>query len=31
MTLGECLRFSEKPEQLDEENTWYCGNCKEHV
>lgn len=23
-------KFSE-PEQLDEQNTWYCSNCKEHV
>jgi ubiquitin carboxyl-terminal hydrolase 4/11/15 len=23
-------KFSE-PEQLDEQNTWYCSNCKDHV
>ncbi|CAD8175796.1 unnamed protein product [Paramecium octaurelia] len=31
MKLGECLKFSEEPEQLDEENTWYCNQCKDHV
>ncbi|CAD8072992.1 unnamed protein product [Paramecium sonneborni] len=31
MKLGECLKFSEQPEQLDEENTWYCNQCKDHV
>ncbi|CAK69659.1 unnamed protein product (macronuclear) [Paramecium tetraurelia] len=31
MKLTECLKFSEQPEQLDEENTWYCNQCKDHV
>ncbi|CAD8125674.1 unnamed protein product [Paramecium sonneborni] len=31
VTLQECLRFSEQPEQLAEDNAWYCSQCKEHV
>ncbi|CAD8202954.1 unnamed protein product [Paramecium pentaurelia] len=31
VTLQECLRFSEQPEQLAEDNAWYCKVCKEHV
>ena len=31
MTLYDCLKEFEKPEQLDEDNMWYCSTCKEHV
>ncbi|CAD8074353.1 unnamed protein product [Paramecium primaurelia] len=31
VTLQECLRFSEQPEQLAEDNAWYCKVCKDHV
>ncbi|CAD8200152.1 unnamed protein product [Paramecium octaurelia] len=31
VTLQECLRQSEQPEQLAEDNAWYCKVCKEHV
>jgi len=30
-TLSDCLEESEKPELLDEDNKWYCPNCKDHV
>jgi len=31
ITLGDCLEEFSKPEQLDEDNKWYCPQCKEHV
>ncbi|CAD8206908.1 unnamed protein product [Paramecium pentaurelia] len=31
VTLQECLKQSEQPEQLAEDNAWYCKVCKEHV
>jgi ubiquitin carboxyl-terminal hydrolase 4/11/15 len=31
LTLQECLRFSSQPEQLEEDNTWYCNKCQDHV
>ncbi len=31
ITLGDCLEEFSKPEQLDEENKWYCPQCKDHV
>ncbi|CAD8095772.1 unnamed protein product [Paramecium primaurelia] len=31
VTLQECLIQSEQPEQLAEDNAWYCKVCKEHV
>lgn len=31
LDLGECLKFSCLPEQLEEDNTWYCNVCKDHV
>ncbi|CAD8190935.1 unnamed protein product [Paramecium octaurelia] len=31
VSLQDCLRFSEQPEQLAEDNAWYCKVCKEHV
>jgi Ubiquitin carboxyl-terminal hydrolase len=30
MSLMQCLRIFTAPEMLDEQNSWYCGNCKEH-
>lgn len=29
--LYTLLNAFRQPEQLDEQNTWYCSNCKEHV
>jgi ubiquitin C-terminal hydrolase len=29
--LVDCLREFKSQETLDEENMWYCNNCKEHV
>ncbi|CAD8192576.1 unnamed protein product [Paramecium octaurelia] len=31
VALQECLKQSEQPEQLAEDNAWYCKVCKEHV
>ena len=31
VTLYDCLKEFEKPEQLDEDNMWYCSTCKDHV
>ncbi|CAK82480.1 unnamed protein product (macronuclear) [Paramecium tetraurelia] len=31
VTLADCLQFSQQPEQLNSENTWYCKVCQEHV
>ncbi|CAD8117954.1 unnamed protein product [Paramecium sonneborni] len=31
VTLQECLQQSEQPEQLAQDNAWYCKICKEHV
>lgn len=30
VTLQECLGLFTAPERLDEQNSWYCGSCKEH-
>jgi hypothetical protein len=30
-TLQDCLEEFKKPELLDEDNKWYCSNCKTHV
>ncbi|KAI9506609.1 hypothetical protein BX070DRAFT_182278, partial [Coemansia spiralis] len=30
VTLDECLAEFMKPEQLGEEDLWYCNKCKEH-
>lgn len=30
-TLEGCLKYFEQPEQLQPQNEWYCGRCKEHV
>ena len=27
----DCLEEFERPEQLDEDNKWYCPSCKDHV
>lgn len=29
--LVDCLKEFKQSEVLDEENMWYCKNCKEHV
>jgi len=31
MTLDQCFDHFTKPERLDEQNMWYCSECKEHV
>jgi len=31
LTLDDCFSNFTRPEHLDEENKWYCSNCKEHV
>jgi hypothetical protein len=31
VTLGQCFETFTKPERLDENNMWYCAQCKEHV
>jgi ubiquitin carboxyl-terminal hydrolase 4/11 len=31
VSLYECLEFSQQPEQLEADNTWYCRTCKDHV
>lgn len=29
-SIYECFDMFIKPEILDKENTWYCGNCRDH-
>jgi len=31
VTLDECFDTFTRPERLDEDNMWYCSNCKTHV
>jgi len=31
ITLQDCLNLSVEPEQLGEDNQWYCNKCKGHV
>ncbi|GKZ01012.1 hypothetical protein MPSEU_001052700 [Mayamaea pseudoterrestris] len=31
VSLNECFDSFQRAERLDEENTWYCSNCREHV
>jgi ubiquitin C-terminal hydrolase len=31
VTLAQCFDTFTKPERLDEDNMWYCSECKEHV
>lgn len=31
VTLADCLETFLHPEQLDAEDSWYCGSCKQHV
>mmetsp|Transcript_29518 Transcript_29518/g.61705 ORF Transcript_29518/g.61705 Transcript_29518/m.61705 type:complete len:394 (+) Transcript_29518:1543-2724(+) len=31
VSLDQCFEAFVKPERLDEENKWYCSNCKDHV
>ena len=30
ITLGSCFELFQKQEQLDNENRWYCDQCKKH-
>lgn len=30
-TIQQCFNTFTKPERLDENNQWYCSNCKNHV
>ena len=30
-TLEGCLQYFQQPEQLQPQNEWYCGRCKDHV
>ncbi|KAF0689993.1 Aste57867_18583 [Aphanomyces stellatus] len=30
LSLDECFKKFTSPEQLDEDNLWYCSTCKEH-
>jgi len=31
VSLDQCFQTFTKPERLDEQNAWYCSNCKQHV
>lgn len=31
VTLAQCFDTFTKPERLDEDNMWYCSECREHV
>ena len=31
LTLDNCFENFTRPERLDEQNKWYCSNCKMHV
>ena len=31
VNLDDCFERFRQPEQLAEDNTWYCNQCKEHV
>ncbi|CAD8091291.1 unnamed protein product [Paramecium sonneborni] len=31
VSFYDCLQYSQMPEQLNAENTWFCKVCKEHV
>jgi len=31
LSLGNCLKEFTTAEQLDEQNAWYCSQCKKHV
>lgn len=30
LNLYNCLKLFEEPDQLDEDNKWYCNKCKDH-
>ena len=30
ISLYDCLNLFKTPEKLNEENSWYCSDCKEH-
>ena len=29
--IYDCLKLAEQPETLEEDNAWYCPNCKDFV
>lgn len=31
LDLYDCLELFHQPEELSEENMWYCNKCKDHV
>ena len=31
ITLDQCFSTFTRPERLDEQNKWYCSNCRDHV
>jgi ubiquitin carboxyl-terminal hydrolase 4/11/15 len=31
LTLNQCLGFASEPEILDEQNKWFCAQCRTHV
>jgi hypothetical protein len=31
VTLNQCLAFMSEPEILDDENMWFCNDCRTHV
>ncbi|EAX97049.1 Clan CA, family C19, ubiquitin hydrolase-like cysteine peptidase [Trichomonas vaginalis G3] len=31
VTLEQCFKYFKQEETLDEENTWFCPHCREHV
>ena len=31
VTLDQCFESFTQPKRLDDDNMWYCSQCKEHV
>ncbi|CAD8145529.1 unnamed protein product [Paramecium pentaurelia] len=31
LTIYDCLNFQQQQQQLDENNSWYCNQCNQHV
>ncbi|CAD8064849.1 unnamed protein product [Paramecium sonneborni] len=31
ITIYDCLNYSQQQQQLDENNSWYCNQCNQHV
>ncbi|CAD8075880.1 unnamed protein product [Paramecium sonneborni] len=31
ITIYDCLSYSQQQQQLDENNSWYCNQCNQHV